>query len=65
VGTLVAARAAIAVVAVVSTAVAAVAASTVVEAAATAVAVDTGKIRLDARNKKPALLRQSGLFACL
>jgi hypothetical protein len=39
-------------------------ASTVVEAAATAVAVDTGKIRLDARNEKPALLRQGGLFAC-
>jgi hypothetical protein len=28
-------------------------ASTVVEAAATAVVVDTGKIRLDARNEKP------------
>jgi hypothetical protein len=44
--------------------------STVVEAAATAVAVDTGKIRLNAKNKKPALLRQAGflrvlrLFAC-
>jgi hypothetical protein len=26
------------------------------------VAVDTGKIRLNAKNKKPALLRQAGFF---
>ena len=32
-----------------------------VEAAATAV-VDTGKLRLIARNQKPALLRQAGFF---
>jgi hypothetical protein len=56
--------------AVVSTA-AAVAASMVEEAAASTVvaavtaAVDTGKVRLNARNKKPALLRQAGFFYTL
>jgi hypothetical protein len=50
------------VVAVVLAADSAAAAATVVEAAATAVAVDTGKIRLIARNEKPALLRQAGFL---
>jgi hypothetical protein len=59
------ADAAIAAVAAVATTAAAVAAvPTVVEAAATA-AVDTGKIRLNARNEKPALLRQAGFLCAL
>jgi len=61
-----AALAAIAVGVVASMAVGAAAvASTVVEAAATAVAVDTGKIRLNAKNEKPALLRQAGFLHAL
>lgn len=57
------ALAATAAVAVVATTAEAAAASTVAEAAATA-AADTGKSRLTTRNKKPALLRPGGLFAC-